>query len=173
MTDNYKLQKIRDFDTGEKKAGNWNPPGIEWFDGGGRNLEKYKDPDISYISHRGSLIISPRTHDLIDSMVNDVAELLPLPFNDETWYLLNVFNQVDALDKENSRYKIYSTGKVGWLIKPAFFAEKLPRNKLFKTPLYPAIYYSEDHSDNNKNNFKKIVEENNLFGIKFVKVWES
>ena len=164
---------IEDFDTGVKKIENWTPPSIEWFDDDGRNLEKYKDPDITYISHRGSLIVSPHTHNLIGSTINDVAELLPLSFNDEIWYLLNVFNQVDALDKENSRYKIYSTGKIGWLIKPAFFAEKLPRNKLFRTPLYPAIYYSEDQSDNNENNFKSIVEKNNLFGIEFVKVWED
>jgi len=164
---------IDDFETGIKKADNWIPPSIKWFDEDGRNLDKYKDPDISYISHRGNLIVSPCTYELITPAVNNVAELLPLSFNDEVWYLLNVFNQVDALDKANSRYKIYSTGKVGWLIKPAFFANKLPHNKLFKIPSSVAIYYSEHHPYDSDDNFKNIVERNKLFGIEFKKVWED
>ncbi len=174
MPDNFKLQKISDFDTGKKKADNWNPPGIRWFDDDGRNIDKYKDPDISYISHPGSLIISPRTHNLITPVVNDVAELLPISFNNETWYLLNVFNQVSALDKANSQYKIYSSGKVGWLTKVAFIADKVPYNKLFKIQENPArIYFAEHHQDDDENSIKNIIEENNLFGIKFVKVFES
>jgi len=173
MSNDYKLKKISDFDTGKKKADNWNPPGIRWFNDDGRNLDKYKDPDISYISDSSSLIVNPRMHDLIALVVNDVTELLPIPFNREIWYLLNVFNQVKALDKANSRYKIYSTGEIGWLIKPAFLADKTPHNKLFKIPENPArIYFAEHHPDDNENNFKNIIEKNNLFGIKFVKVFE-
>jgi len=174
MSGDYKLQKISDFDTGKKKADNWNPPGIRWFDDDGRNIDKYKDPDISYISDSSSLIVSPHTHSLIMSSVSDVAELLPIPFNNEIWYLLNVFNQVKALDKANSQYKIYSTGEVGWLTKPAFLADKTPRNKLFKIPDNPGrIYFAEHRPDDNENNFKNIIEKNDLFGIKFVKVWEN
>jgi len=153
---------IEDFDTGVKKAEGWMPPSIKWFDDDDRDLNKYSDPDISYISDSSSLIVSPHTHDLIAFTVNDVAELLPVSFGNKTWYLLNVFNQVRALDKANSHYKIYSTGEVGWLISPAFLVDKLPHNKLFKIPENPArIYFSEHHPDDNENNFK------------FVKVWED
>jgi len=165
---------IEDFDTGVKKTGSWTPPSIEWFDDDGRNLDKYKDPDISYISGPSNLIVSPRTYELIAAAVSDVAELLPLSFDDETWYLLNVFNQVDALDKANSRYKIYRSGKIGWLIAPAFFADKVPHNKLFKIPEDPTtIYFAEPHPDDSENSFKNIVEKNNLFGIEFFNIWES
>ncbi len=174
MSDNDKLEKISDFDTGKKKSDNWNPPVIMWFNDDGRNIDRYKNPDISYINDSSSLIISQYTHDLITSAVSDVAELLPLPFNEETWYLLNVFNQVKALDKENSLYKIYSTGEVGWLTKPAFLIDKTPYNKLFKIPENPGrIYFAEQHQNDDENNIKNIIEKNNLFGIKFVKVFES
>jgi len=174
MPDSYKLQRIRDFNTGEKKGSNWNPPGIEWFSDGRHNFDKYKDPDISYISGPGNLIVNPRTHDLIAHVVNDVAELLPLPFNNEIWYLLNVFNQAGAMDKANSRYKIYRSGKIGWLIAPAFFADKVPHNKLFKIPEDPTtIYFAEPHPDDSENSFKNIVEKNNLFGIEFFNIWEN
>lgn len=165
---------IDDFDTGVKKVNNWTPPSIEWFNDDGRNLDKYKDPDISYISLPSSLIVSPHTQELIAPAVNDVAELLPIPFNDETWYLLNVFNQVKALDKESSRYKIYRSGRTGWLIKAAFLADKLPHGKLFMIPENPTrIYFAEHHLDDSEDNFKNIVERNNLFGIEFIKVWEN
>lgn len=164
---------IGDFDTGVKKSDNWVPLSIEWFSDNVSNLGEYKDPDISYI-FPGSFILSPRTRDLVGLAISDVVELLPLLFNNETWYLLNVFNKVDAMDKANSRYKIYRSGKVGWLITPAFFANKIPHNKLFKIPEDPAtIYFAEHHPDDSEDNFKNIVEKNNLFGIKFVKVWES
>ncbi len=173
MSDDYPLQKIRDFDTGEKKADNWNPPSIRWFGDDGRDLSKYKDPDISYI-HPGSFIVNQHTHNLIAHAIGDVAELLPIPFNNETWYLLNVHNQVDAMDKANSHYKIYRSGKVGWLIKPAFFTDRVPQNKLFKIPEDPAsIYYAECQSDGDKNNFVRIIEKNNLFGVEFQKVQEK
>jgi len=170
-----KLENIDAFDTGKKKTGGWNPPDIEWFDDDGRNLAKYKDPDISYISSDiSSLTVNSHTRDLIAPAVTDVAELLPIPFDNETWYLLNVFNQVKALDKANSQYKIYSTGKVGILIKPAFLADKVPHNKLFKIPENPArVYFAEYQPDDSENNFKHIIEKNKLFGVEFVKVWEN
>ncbi len=50
-----------------------------------------------------SLILNPHASDIVKASVNDVAELLPVSFNGETWNLLNVFNVIDALDKENSQ----------------------------------------------------------------------
>ncbi|MBI3560459.1 MAG: hypothetical protein HY080_01890 [Gammaproteobacteria bacterium] len=87
---------------------------------------------------------------------------------------MNVFNQVNALDKANSRYAIYSTGEKGWLEKPAFFTDKVPHAKLFTIPEdRGSIYYAEHHPDDNPNTFKGAVEKNKLFGIRFGKVWEN
>ena len=158
---------------GEKKADNWNPPAIEWFKDDGRNLDRYKDPDISYISMSGSLIVSPHTAKLLQPAVNDVAELLPIPVDGETWYFLNVFNQIDAMDKANSKYKIYRDGSVGYLQKAGFFPDKVPHAKLFTVAEDPAmIYYAEHHPDGNPNTFKNILEKNKLFGIVLEKIQE-
>lgn len=166
--------RVDEFDcTVEKKAGRWNPPAIEWYKDDGRKLDKYKDPDISYI-FSGSYILAPRAADLLRPAISDVAELLPIPFQGETWYFMNVFNQVNAMDKENSRYKTYSTGERGWLEKPAFFADKVPHAKLFIMPEAPGrLYYAEHHPDDNPSTFKNIVEQNKLFGIVIEKVWEN
>jgi hypothetical protein len=166
--------RIEEFDcTVEKKAARWNPPAIVWFDDDGRKLNKYKDPDISYI-FLGSYILSPHAAELLRPVVSDVAELLPIPFQGETWYFMNVFNRIDAIDKAKSRYKIYSSGRVGPVEKIVFSPEKLPHAKLFTIPESPArLLYAEHHPDPNPHTFKNIVEQNKLFGIVIEKMWEN
>ncbi|MBI3562350.1 MAG: hypothetical protein HY080_11625 [Gammaproteobacteria bacterium] len=157
----------------DKKVANWHPPGIRWFDDDGRNINKYKDPDITELTP-GSYFLGPRAAELLRPVINDVAELLPVPFQGETWYFMNVFHWIDAIDKANSRYAIYSTGKQGWLEKPAFLADKVPHAKLFMIPeARGRIYYAEHHPDDNPNTFKNVVEKNKLFGIEIDKVWEN
>ncbi len=155
---------------GKRKIDAWDPPAIKWFKDDGRKLDKYNEPDISYIFMRSSLILSPKTTELIRPAVGNEVELLPIPFNDETWYFLNVFNHIDAMDKANSQYKIYRSGKIGPLEKPAFFSDKIPHAKLFMIPEDPTtIYYAEHHPDNDPGTFKNILEQNKLFGIKLEK----
>lgn len=157
----------------EQKAGHWNPPALRWYEDDGRNLDKYKDPDITY-NPAGSYILAPRAAELLRPVVSDVAELLPIPFQGETWYFMNVFNQINAMDKEHSQYKTYSTGERGWLEKPAFFADKVPHAKLFTIPEAPGrLYYAEHHPDPNPATFKNVVERNKLFGIVIEKLWED
>ncbi len=167
--------RIDQFDcNGQKKAANWNPPAIEWDDDDGLNLDRYKDPDITDNPAR-SFILGPRAAELLRPVISDVAELLPIPFQGETWYFMNVFNQVKgAMDKENSRYAIYDTGERGWLEKPAFFADKVPHAKLFIIPESPGrFFYAEHQPDDNPNTFKNVVEKNKLRGIRFGKAWEQ
>ncbi len=144
------------------------------FDDDGRNTEKYKDPDISRISVPANLILGPHATSLVKDVVSDVAELLPVPFNDEVWSLLNVYNVIGAVDKSNCQYKIRKNGKVGSLQKLAFYPDKVPHAKLFKVPENPtSVYFAEHHPDDSADNFKNIVEKNKLSGIKFISVWEN
>jgi len=159
--------------TGEKKANCWESPAVQWYTDRRRNLDKYKDPDISYIFGPPNLILSPRTANIMLPVVEGVAELLPVLFNDEVWYFMNVFNKIDAMDKANSHYKVYESGEVGHLVKPAFFPDKVPHAKLFMTPENRTrIYYAEHHTDDNPNTFKNVLEKNKLFGLQLKKVQE-
>ncbi len=166
--------RIDEFDvTVEKKADHWNPPAIKWSEDEGLNLKRYKDPDISNI-FPGSYILSPKAAEFLRPVVSDVAELLPIPFQGETWYFMNVFNQVNAMDEAHSRYAILQSGKKGWLEKLAFLADKVPHAKLFTIHEAPGrIYYAEHQPDDNPNTFKNVVEKNNLFGIRLGKMWEN
>jgi len=155
-----------------QKTADWHPPGIRWYDDDGHNIQRYKDPDIAEIDLT-SYLLGPRAAELLRPVISDVAELLPVPFQGETWYFMNVFNQIDAVDKVNSRYMVYSTGRIGGVEKIVFLADKVPHATLFTLPETPSIYYAEHHPDDNPNTFKGVVEKNKLFGIRFGKVWES
>jgi hypothetical protein len=65
--------------TGEKKAADWHSPALEWFDGDGLNLDRYKDPDFAQ-NPAYSYILGPRAAELLRPVISDVAELLPIPF---------------------------------------------------------------------------------------------
>jgi hypothetical protein len=160
--------------TVQKKAPTWHPPAIRWHNDDGPNKNKYRDPDFARILHVG-WGLNPTTAERLRPVINDVAELLPLPFNGETWYFMNVFNQInDALDRTHSTYKIYRSGEVGYLLKPSFFADKVPHAKLFTMrEAAPSIYYAEHYPDDNPNTFKNVVEKNKLFGLRLVKIWEN
>jgi len=158
---------------GNKKADRWNPPPIRWHDDEGRKKNKYRYPDIAYIF--GSWALSPTTAELLRPVISDVAELLPLPFNDEIWYYMNVYNRINALDKANTRYRVYSTGEVSpsWIEKIAFLSDKVPHTKLFTMPeTVNNIYYAEHYPDDNPNTFKNVIEKNKLFGIELKKIRE-
>jgi len=156
--------------TGQKKAHDWHPPAIRWHDDEGRKKNKYRYPDIASIFL--SWALSPTTAELLRPVISDVAELLPLPFNDETWYFMNVFNRIDAVDKANSSYKVYSSGRIGPVEKIVFSPDKVPHAKLFTIPETPSIYYAEHYPDDNPNTFKNVVEQNKLFGIELKKIRE-
>lgn len=156
-----------------KKAADWHATDIRWYDDDGRNINRYKDPDIAKIGP-GSYFLGPRAAELLRPVISDVAELLPVPFQGETWYFMNVFNQIDAVDTANSRYMVYSTGEVSPIVeKIAFFPDKVPHAKLFTRPGTLGVYYAEHYPDDNPNTFKGVVEKNKLFGIRFGKVWEN
>jgi len=157
-----------------QKATDWHPPSIRWYDDDDRKIDRYKDPDITQIQ-AGSYLLGTRAAELLRPVISDVAELLPVPFQEEIWYFMNVFNQIDAVDKVNSRYMVYSTGEVSRVLEDiVFLPDKIPHAKLFTIPETSArLYYAEHYTDDNPNTFKGAVEKNKLFGIAFGKVWEN
>jgi len=115
---------------GKKKADHWHPPTIKWFDDDGRDLDKYKNPDISYFGSSASLIFSPHASSLVKKSVCGMAELLPVLFENEAWCLLNIYNLIEVVDRPNCQYKIRKNGKIGRLLKLAFLPDKVPLNYL-------------------------------------------
>lgn len=76
-------------------------------------FDKKSDKEIPDIAYIGMSTFAFR-HDVATELVDLLemsSELLPFYVDDELWYLLNVRECVDALDDENSKYKI-NNGKV-------------------------------------------------------------
>jgi len=82
--------------------------------------------------------------------------------NGTIFYVINVTDLIDCLDYDNSEIKRFpSSGRVMRVIKYVFKIEKLRNTTIFKLPEFPkAISYVTEE-------FKNVVEENNIKGFKF------
>jgi hypothetical protein len=113
--------------------------------------------DISMLNIGSFLISRSLFDDLFGSFKSDF-ELLPLSLHGSEYYLCNVVNVIDGLNKERSSFNAF--GGVSDII---FDANKLPREGFFKIAEdnYTSIFCTE--------NIKNIIEKNSLSGIELDK----
>jgi hypothetical protein len=140
---------------------NWHPPEITLaMEEENRGLQI---PDIGHILP-GSLVFSARAESILRDYLLPYGQLFAFDCEGETWFYFNPTLVIDdVLDVANSQ--TYGTQKKV-IIKPAFFTDRLPKeNAIFKVPetKAAATYYHHD----GKVNFKSLIEENNLKGLRF------
>ncbi|MWP49541.1 MULTISPECIES: DUF1629 domain-containing protein [unclassified Gilliamella] len=70
------------------------------------------DMDFNDINDMGVYIISPRAYELLYPLFDDSVEVLPLKSDDGTYFLLNIIQTTDCLDKENSVYTALPGGQI-------------------------------------------------------------
>ena len=127
------------------------------------NIGKQPIPDI--VSLRSTLVFSEKAKKLLIPYLSNEDELLPLEYENDTWYVLNVVTKMEAaLDREKTTYYVDDSMDVTGAKKYAFSSEELKGVHLFKLGIsnYITIYCSE--------RLKKAVEDNNLTGVIFEKL---
>lgn len=114
----------------------------------------------------GTPVFSKRAWLALQPLIGDSVEALPILYPDSTtYYTMNVLEIVDCLDVANSEISRNGvTGNVSWIHRFSFKRDKLRGKHLFKIPEAPSlfVFVSDD--------FKRIVEEHNLRGLKFKSV---
>lgn len=154
----------------KSKIDTWTSLSLSWIIGADTQLvnkdtydQDHAIPDIAYWSP-GCLVLNPKSTEIIKPNLMNEAEFLPVTVEGEKgWMILNVVNSQDILDKANCRYRIRSNGKVGRMIKAAFFKDKITNGKLFKVAGRKIQIYTTDIQES----FKEIVESHHLTGLKF------
>lgn len=123
----------------------------------------------------GSFIISEKTYDLVGTQLEMAGQLLPLNCNGKKLFILNVLECVDCLNHEKTEW-IYGEKKGNPISvkKYSFHSHLMPESSIFKLPRFKKgkIFTYEGVKDS-EDEFKGIVESNNLKGIKFTKIWEE
>ena len=111
-------------------------------------------------------LMDARAHKILAPMLEAENEILPIePFKGVDYYFLNVLKELDCLDKENTLY-----GENGDTAGYQFLPEKLTDSTLFYVPRTASIFTVVGRP-NAGVEFKTLVEQEGLTGLRFEEVW--
>jgi len=100
----------------------------------------------------------------LEGIVAQVAELLPFHYKKQDWWMLYLPTPVDCLDEEGT---VYCTDHISPdnIRKAAFRHNNLPSQHIFRVPGGYDYFVTKE--------FKRIVEEHALTGLKFELMWSD
>lgn len=109
-----------------------------------------------------SFILNERSYKILYPYIKNEVQIFKIKSENDNLYVVNITNIIDCLDYDKSEIKRFpSSGRVMRVIKYVFKIEKLKNVTIFKLPEFPkAISYVTEE-------FKNVVEENNIKGFKF------
>lgn len=114
------------------------------------------------------LVFSNKAINVLSDFLNGNAETLPISYDKEDYFIINVTNVKDCIDYDKADVKRFkSSGKIMRFIKYAFIPERVKDEHIFKIDGYSkgCVFVSDK--------FKNVVESNGLQGFLFEEVWNS
>ena len=116
--------------------------------------------DFPFFEH-GALLCSINAWNILQPYLQEEVELLPVDVEGYNYVLLNPIRVIDCLDRQQSKFTIYKTGRVIEVQHYVFQQEKLNGAYLFKTPELKRtdIYATEA--------LREAVEHHKLIGLDF------
>lgn len=151
-----------------KPKSSWRPPEVVVFN----PLEKRGN--FFYLTP-GCLVFDERVLQVMDDLLEMAGQILELPCNGETLYVLNVLECINALDPSSSEWRIDNrSGRRLTLKRYAFRNGFLSESSLFKIPetvRAEVLVYSgvKDRGDE----FMGRYFDSNLAGLKFHELWRQ
>ena len=111
-----------------------------------------------------SFCLNSRAYEILKSYLDKHCQIFEIQSQGEKMYVVNVTDIIDCLDCEKSEIEYFkSSGRIKRVLKYAFRQEKIQNTMIFKLPgtgfVNSIPFVTED--------FKNIVEENNIKGFKF------
>jgi hypothetical protein len=112
-------------------------------------------------------VFSRRAVEVLESLLKENGELLPLDCKDGDYFVFNVTRVVDALDEAHSELVRFSDGKIMDIKRFIFQADRLTDIDIFKLPQMPLgkIFVTDK--------FVRVVQEAGLTGFAFELVWTA
>lgn len=159
-TKEFTVEQIKSFD-GRSHLSQWNPIKV-------KRMEPEKGLGLSDAPGFLFPVFSRKALECLESLMGNNVEILPLDFNEKEYLGINVVTVLDAIDYEKSIYKTYRDGKRIMAFKKYVFLPNIVKDvSIFKITDEKTRYVFVS------DEFKKIVEANNLSGFKFKLVWDS
>lgn len=125
--------------------------------------------DCSHIwIYESHFLFSERAKEIINENFGEYIQLLPMIYEDKNFYIDNILNTVDCVDLDKSDLKIMM-GKYIVDVNKYVFKENVKNFPIFKIYL-DGVRVTVDTFVNDE--FKKVIEDNNLEGFKFTEVFD-
>lgn len=106
----------------------WVPPGVFIY-------EPLHKPGAMYNFTSGSPIFSPHATEVLRDFLEMAGELLPLPYEGETYTLLNVTECINCLDQKSSEWRYSPSGEqAGGVKRYIFHPKRFSESLIFKIP---------------------------------------
>jgi hypothetical protein len=122
--------------------------------------------DFLYLS---SLTIAASEHatQVLSPLIVGSAEVLPLQCEAAQFYAINVIEVVDCLDHSQSEVVWFKDGSLAGIKRHIFKPRCLERKHIFKIPERKRSFVFVSDA------FKQLIEDHQLTGLVFEKVWEG
>ena len=158
----WSWERIHTFD-GRSQINTWSPIEVT-------RLEPEKKLKLSdapgFYSHIP--IFGEKAKKFLEYVCGGAVEFLPLINEEKIFWIVNIVRVLDCIEYEKSEYKKFPNSRKVMRFKKYYFKPEIISNEhIFKIKDMPlsAPFVSDE--------FKKVVEENNLTGFKFELVWDS
>ena len=108
-------------------------------------------------------VFSLRAWTILEPLIGDSVEALPLKCRDRSLFALNVLAVVDCLDQKKCEFKYYSSGKIMRVAKFAFRSDPAVKHHMFSIPEASGVVFVSDQ-------FRETVDKEKLKGLTFKSV---
>lgn len=148
-------------------ADGWEPPSVYIY----RSVHKRGD---FFHYGDGTPVLSPRATDVLYTYLEMAGELLPLPYGDETFTVLNVTECINCLDQERTEWVYAETGEKLWIKKYAFHPNRFSESPIFKIPETRKVeVLILDRCDDEGERVKDFLERSGLQGYILQELWSD
>ena len=120
---------------GRSLRSKWTPVRVEVFRDKGLN-RNLPPSDLPSLTARVP-VFGTRALEVLEDLLQDHGEVLPLDCVEEPYYAYNITRLVDALDVEHSRIKLFDHGGVMDIPEPAFYGRMIQDLTIFKIDQKP------------------------------------
>ena len=160
------VRQIMSYERGELSV--WRPVYVQVVDEWGSKHERMPSfPGLSM-----DITCGEETKSILDGLLHEHVDFLPLAshtIRDDQYYILFPRTILDCLDNELSEFRRMPSGYIVGVPKYVFKPDCIGATPIFRLPIAGSPIGEPYVNDT----FKQLVEDHNLTGLKFSKVWEG
>ena len=154
---------FRDMFQGKRIKENWTPIEVHLIEHKG----SLKRGDMPYLSP-GKPVFTSRAVKILSDLLQGSTEILPIKYELQELFIVNVVNFIDAIDYEKSDIEYMRDGRrIMCVNKFSFIIDNVKNQHIFKiyNQLHGSVFVSDE--------FRNKVLESELKGFKFIEVWDT